>query len=65
MQCCQRIPESNKKKDLTKGIFKEERELKKINGKLAFTNDELNSSTVLINEHFSQLDQDQKKAIQK
>jgi rfaE bifunctional protein nucleotidyltransferase chain/domain len=56
---------TNKKKDLTKGIYKEERELKKINGKLIFTNDELNSSTVLINEHFSQLDQDQKKAIQK
>ncbi len=52
-----------KKKDLTKGIYKEERALNKVNGKIVFTNDDLKSSTELINENFSLFNNDQKKAI--
>jgi len=53
----------NKKKDLTKGIYKEEKALNNYGGKLVFTNDELQSSTELINANFSQFDKEQKKSI--
>ncbi len=52
-------------KDITGGIFEEEDAVRSAGGKLVFTEDETDSSTELINQYFSQWDDNQQKTIDK
>ncbi len=49
----------DKKKDRTKGIIQEEKAIKSVKGKIKFTNDDIKSSSKLINQVFSSYDEEQ------
>lgn len=55
----------DKKKDRTKGILEEENAIKSINGKIKFTNDDVQSSTKLINQVFTSYDDEQLNVLNK
>jgi rfaE bifunctional protein nucleotidyltransferase chain/domain len=53
----------NKKKDLTKNIYLEEKIVKKYGGKLIFTEDQTESSSALLNKYFINYDDEQMRVI--
>ena len=55
----------DKKKDRTKGILEEEKAIKSIKGEIKFTNDDVQSSTKLINQAFTDYDEEQLKVLNK
>jgi rfaE bifunctional protein nucleotidyltransferase chain/domain len=55
----------DKKKDITKKIFEEEKIVKKYGGKIIFTNDETQSSTTLLNKYFINYENEQIEIIKK
>ena len=55
----------DKKKDITGGIFAEEDAVKSAGGELVFTDDETLSSTELLNQYFSQLNELQQNTIER
>lgn len=52
-----------KQKDITGGIQQEEDTVRSVGGRLAFTDDPTESSTELVNQYFSQFDEEQSSAI--
>lgn len=55
----------NKHKDKTKGIFAEENAIRNVGGSIKFTNDDIKSSTKIINEIFTNYDDEQLECLQK
>jgi rfaE bifunctional protein nucleotidyltransferase chain/domain len=53
----------NKKNDLTKNIYLEEKLVNKYGGKVIFTDDQTDSSSALLNKYFINYDDEQKKVI--